>query len=135
MAKTHKDSELPNQLRIRLAEIDFKSGQDFPMQNQNYFHLAILSVFLPRRKEPNEKKNCIEHEKTLEELNSADPRSQSRFHLVQTIYTKRIKLPLSAPYVKHLFNRACYMVSGTRDNSSPEATLSSVYSINVGFTE
>ena len=86
-------------------------------------NLVILSIYLPRRKEPNEKKNSIEDEKTLEELNSADPRSQSRFHLVQTIYTKRIKLPLSVTYIKHLFNRACYIWSRVPEITVPRMQL------------
>ena len=52
------------------------------------------------------RKKNKEDEQTLEELNSAHCRSRAKCQLVQTGYTKGIKLFLLLPYNKHLINRA-----------------------------
>ena len=73
MALSHNNWELPNS-RTWLAEIDIKSGLDFP----------IFRSF----KKTDEKKNLkIEDEQTFAELNSVHRLSQAKYHLEQTSYT------------------------------------------------
>ena len=52
------------------------------------------------------KKNSKVDEKTLKELISAHCRSQAKCEIVQSNYTKQIKLFLCLLYNKHLINRA-----------------------------
>ena len=67
-----------------------------------YFHLIIfISVSVKKLLRKKVKKTC----KTLEELNSAHRRSQSKCQLVKTTYIKQIRLFLFLPYNKHLINR------------------------------
>ena len=72
------------------------------MQNHWLFSSNTISVSAKKFT----RKKSKEDEQTLEELNLADCRSQSKFQLLQTSYIKQIKLFLFLPYNRHLINRA-----------------------------
>ena len=69
----------------------------------------------------------------MEELNSAQRRSQAKCQLVQTSYIKRIKLILFFPYNKHLINRAKLVCMGESwPRSCVQASLRSACTYDLG---
>ena len=72
---------------------------------QNHWLFSSNNIYFCTCQKADEKKSK-EDAQTLEELNSAQCRSQAKHQSVQTSHTKWIKLFLSLPYNKQLINRA-----------------------------
>ena len=65
----------------------------------------VISIYFCKCQKADEKRKSKEDEQTLEELNVAHRRSQTKCHSVRTsLYIKRIKLLLFLPCNKHIIN-------------------------------